>query len=256
MSDVTEDAWFFTRNGEQLGPVSLADLRIKASNRELDPRQDMVWCSGMAEWKPAGEIDGLFERREAQASPVAAQAMAPASNPYDASIDETPESVLAREADWPGVKRFGYIAGSIAFGVLSGVLPMILLPVIQPTLGEANTVWALLGVQVLMAVLSIALVGKRFLNLGMTAWWLLGIPVPILGWWLGYRLFACPPGYAMHRKMDGVGIFLAIVYWLLVAALVALLVLLILAFVGIAVSPEIQQQLKEILAQAAARQGG
>jgi len=162
--------------------------------------------------------------------------------------------VLAREADWPGVKRFGYIAGSIAFGALSGVLPRILLPVIQPTLGE-NTVWALLGVQVMMAVLSIALVGKRFLNLGMTAWWLLGMLVPFLNWWLGYRLFACPPGYAMHRKMDGVGIFLAIVYWLLVVVMVALMVLFILAMVGIAVSPELQQQLKEIMTQAAARQG-
>lgn len=255
MSDVTEDAWFFTRNGEQLGPVSLADLRMKASNRELDPRQDMVWCSGMAEWKPAGEIDGLFERREAQASPVAAQAMAPAPNPYESSIDETSESLLAREADWPGVKRFGYIAGSIAFGVLSSVLPLILLPVIQPSLGEENTTWALLGVQVVMAVLSIILAGKRFVNLGMTAWWLLGMLVPILNWWLGYRLFACPPGYAMHRKMDGVGIFLAIVYWLFLVAAIALVALMILAMVGVAVSPEFQQQIKDAMEQAAARQG-
>ncbi|HEY8961838.1 MAG TPA: DUF4339 domain-containing protein, partial [Luteolibacter sp.] len=154
MTDVTEDAWFFTRNGEQLGPVSLADLRIKASNRELDPRHDMVWCSGMAEWKPAGEIDGLFERREAPVSAVAApravSAPAAAINPYDAGIDETSESLLAKEADWPGVKRFGYIAGSIAFGVLSGILPVILLPVVQPTLGD-NTSLALLGVQGVMA---------------------------------------------------------------------------------------------------------
>lgn len=254
MSDVTEDAWFFTRNGEQLGPVSLEDLRIKASNRELDPRHDMVWCSGMTEWKPAGEVDGLFARRETSPVPVA-QTMAPAPNPYESSLDETPESLLARETEWPGVKRFGYIAGSIALGVLSGVVPMLVLPVIQPTLGPENTTWALLGAQVLMAVLSIALAGKRFVNLGMTAWWLLGMLVPFLNWWLGYRLFACPPGYAMHRKMDGIGIFLAIVYWLFLVAVAALVALMILAAVGIAVSPELQQEIKKIMEQAAAQQG-
>jgi len=163
--------------------------------------------------------------------------------------------LLAKEADWPGVKRFGYIAGSIAFGVLSGILPVILLPVVQPTLGD-NTSLALLGVQGVMAALSIVLAGKRFVNLGMTAWWLLGMLVPFLNWWLGYRLFACPPGYAMHRKMDGAGIFLAIVYWLFLIAGIAVMVLLILAMAGIAVSPELQQQIKDAMEQAAARQNG
>jgi hypothetical protein len=254
MSDVTEDAWFFTRNGEQLGPVTLDELRDKASNRELDPRHDMVWCSGMAEWKPAGEIEGLFARRETLSAPVG-QTMAPAPNPYESGIDETSETLLAREAEWPGVKRFGYIVGSILLGVVSGVVPMILLPVIQPTLGEPNTGWVMLGLQLLFAVLfPIVLAGKRFVNLGMTAWWLLGMLVPFLNWWLGYRLFACPPGYAMHRKMDGVGIFLAIVYWLFLAAMVALVALVIVAMLGIAGSPELQQQIKDAMEQAAARQ--
>jgi uncharacterized membrane protein YhaH (DUF805 family) len=254
MSDVTEDVWFFTHNGEQLGPVSLADLRLKAANRELDPRLDMVWCSGMAEWKPAGEIDGVFERRDAQAPPPPpVSAMAAAPNPYEASIDETSESVLAREADWPGVKRFGYIVGSIVLGVLSGLLPALLLPVIKPTLGEPNTGFAILGIQLLLSLFSIILAGKRFANLGMTAWWLLGMLVPFLNWWLGYRLFACPPGYAMHRKMDGIGIFLAILYWLFLVAMIALVALIIAAFAGAAGSPELQQQIKDAMQQAAAR---
>ena len=253
MSDVTEDAWFFTRNGEQLGPVSLADLRLKALNRELDPRQDMVWRSGMAEWKPAGEIEGLFERRETHVASMAPQAMEPAPNPYDASLDETPESLLAREADWPGVKRFGYIVGSILLGVISGVVPTILLPVLQPTLGE-NTIWALRGVQALFGLLSIALAGKRFLNLGMTAWWLLGMLVPFLNWWLGYRLFACPPGYAMHRKMDGIGVFLAIIYWLSLVVMIALVAVIIATFLNITISPELQQPIRDVI-QSQAQQG-
>jgi hypothetical protein len=181
--------------------------------------------------------------------------MAAAPNPYEASIDETSESLLAREADWPGVKRFGYIVGSIVLGVLSGLLPALLLPIIKPTLGEPNTGWVMLGLQVLLlGLFPLILAGKRFVNLGMTAWWLLGMPIPFLNWWLGYRLFACPPGYAMHRKMDGVGIFLAILYWLFLVAGIAIFALLVAALAGAAGSPEFQQQLKDAMQQAAARQ--
>ena len=58
---------------------------------------------------------------------------------------------------------------------------------------------------------------KRLVNLGMSRWWLLGWLAPLLNLWLGHRCFACPSGYAYHRKMDGPGIALAINYWLAIA---------------------------------------
>jgi hypothetical protein len=58
----TADAWFYTRDGERVGPVALADLRELAESGALNPRLDMCWTQGMAEWKPAGEIDGLFKK--------------------------------------------------------------------------------------------------------------------------------------------------------------------------------------------------
>ena len=62
MNDVQQEMWFYSREGEKCGPVSFADLRIKAQEAGLNPRLDLAWTKGMAEWKPAGEIAGLFER--------------------------------------------------------------------------------------------------------------------------------------------------------------------------------------------------
>ena len=58
MNDTPQDAWFYSSEGERIGPVTFAELRVKASEAALNPRLDMVWTQGMAEWKPAGEIEG------------------------------------------------------------------------------------------------------------------------------------------------------------------------------------------------------
>lgn len=247
MHEVTQGEWFYTRSGERLGPVGFAELRSKASEGELDPRHDLVWSAGMPDWKPAGEVEGLFERRGGEESEPM-QGMAGAPNPYESSLDESVENFMSREGDWPGVKRLGYIFGSILVGVLVQVAPVMLIPMLQPYLGE-HTAWLELAIPLLGLVLSIAFVVRRFANLGMSGWWLLGMLVPFLNWWLGYRLFACPPGYAMHRKMDGVGIFLAILYWLAIVAMLVLVAFLVVMFMGAAGSPELQEKFREALEQ-------
>jgi hypothetical protein len=63
---------------------------------------------------------------------------------------------------------------------------------------------------------------KRLANLGMSRMWLLAVFAPFLNLWVCYRCLACPPGYAYHKKLDGAGIALAILYWftMLVAVLI------------------------------------
>jgi len=51
--------WHYSKNGQQHGPVSAADLKAMAQAGELAPT-DKVWKEGMAEWKAAGKIKGLF----------------------------------------------------------------------------------------------------------------------------------------------------------------------------------------------------
>ena len=66
--------------------------------------------------------------------------------------------------------------------------------------------------------------------------------MPILNFWVGYRCFACPAGYAYHKKLDGVGIFLAIVYWLMIAVVLLAVAAVIAVLLGAVGSPELQQQ--------------
>lgn len=53
--------WYYTRNGQQQGPVNLETLRNMAQDGSLRP-DDMVWNSSMTDWVPSGEVDGIFSR--------------------------------------------------------------------------------------------------------------------------------------------------------------------------------------------------
>jgi hypothetical protein len=63
----------------------------------------------------------------------------------------------------------------------------------------------------------------------MSRWWMLAFPVPFLNLWLGYRCYVCPSGYAQHKKLDGPGIALAILFWIMVLAGVT--------FIAVALAP-------------------
>ncbi|MBC8126987.1 MAG: DUF4339 domain-containing protein, partial [Gloeobacteraceae cyanobacterium ES-bin-144] len=63
MSSEQQDNWHYTLKGKRFGPVSYQELNMAAAQTGMDPRLDMVWRQGMEQWKPAGEIDGLFEGR-------------------------------------------------------------------------------------------------------------------------------------------------------------------------------------------------
>lgn len=52
-------AWHYSRNGKQVGPVTAADLKRLASTGKLSPT-DLIWKEGWEDWKQAGSIKGLF----------------------------------------------------------------------------------------------------------------------------------------------------------------------------------------------------
>lgn len=54
------DDWYYAQSNERKGPVPLSKLESMARSGWLMP-DDLVWRSGMAGWRPAHEIDGLFE---------------------------------------------------------------------------------------------------------------------------------------------------------------------------------------------------
>ena len=106
--------------------------------------------------------------------------------------------------------------------------------------------------QLVPLIVSVVYGLKRLVNLGMSRWWYLGHFVPILNFWVGYRSFACPAGYAVHKKLDGAGVFLAIVYWLIFAVVILAIAALVALFTGVIGTPELQRQIQDELRTAAA----
>lgn len=239
-----EDAWFYTREGERIGPVNLAELKIKAGEAALDPRLDMVWTKGMAEWKPAGEIEGLFERRGAsEQKEDLARAAGPYAPPKSGSVAEA----MSREGGWPGARRRSFLfmtilfpfVWSFLFAFLAGFLASQLGPEIMQYVGVVG------GALPLIAGVCFGLM--RLTNLGMSRWWYLGNFVPFLNFWIGYRCFACPAGYAYHKKLDGPGIALAILYWLMFVVGILVMVAMVVFMFGMVNDPEMQKQFDEPL---------
>jgi len=48
--------WFYSNNGQQLGPITDQELTAKFRNGELSST-DLVWKEGMSDWKPLGEVN-------------------------------------------------------------------------------------------------------------------------------------------------------------------------------------------------------
>jgi uncharacterized RDD family membrane protein YckC len=51
--------WYFTRGGQQSGPVEFNALQQMAAAGHLQPTE-LVWSEGMAQWSPASSVPGLM----------------------------------------------------------------------------------------------------------------------------------------------------------------------------------------------------
>ncbi len=72
--------WYYTQNGQQMGPVSDDDLRRLAGSGALKPTE-LVWKEGMANWTSAASVRGLFPQR----TPAATGSVAAAPDVYHAA---------------------------------------------------------------------------------------------------------------------------------------------------------------------------
>jgi hypothetical protein len=80
------DEWFYTNDGQQMGPVSIAGLRELAARGGLQP-SDLVWTEGMSTWAPASASRGLFPSSTA---PQSAPRDVPEVKPADRQRNRDP----------------------------------------------------------------------------------------------------------------------------------------------------------------------
>lgn len=241
MQETPQEAWYFTREGARLGPVTLAELRAKVGDGTLNPRLDLVWTQGMADWKPAGEIDGLFERPPLP-PPIS---LAPATDSHVPPQNDSVEQSMSRITDWPGARRRSFLIATLLFPFGWNFALAFSTEFLTQQLGTQLMGVVSLGAACVPVLVAIYYGLQRLANLGMSRWWCLAIFVPLLNLWVGYRCVACPAGYAYHKQLDGAGIFLAIVYWLAVALGVLALAGLVALFFGALGTPALQEQLHE-----------
>ena len=244
----SEPIWYFSVAGQQQGPVTLAELKSKAAGGALNPRHDLVWKQGMKDWQPAGEVEGIFERRAVAETPPALSpaAATPASpDPYAPPETDGTDAEALQHANWPGARRRSYILMAIVVPILWQIGVMVAVPLMA--IDPGITALAVFGTMLFVVVFAIWFGLQRLTNVGMSRWWYLGNLVPFLNLWIGFRMLACPAGYAYHKKLDGAGIALAILYWglILLSLLVAVGVILIIG--GAMGSPELQRQIEQFV---------
>ncbi len=57
----TSVKWYITRGQQRIGPLDASQLKHMAMTEQLAPTE-YVWKEGMAQWIPAGQVQGLFDR--------------------------------------------------------------------------------------------------------------------------------------------------------------------------------------------------
>lgn len=201
--------WYFTSVGTRCGPVTFKELRTMAASRVLDPRHDMVWKEGLEEWKQAGLLDGLFERRTVPAETSDTRG-GKRPRKFAALPSDLTAALASKHMCWPGVGRLTLWLGLLLFPVLWSQFLWWSRPSLAATFGS-ELMFKLLPFANLVPVAVLThLVLMRLVNVGMSRWWALVLAIPVLNLWVGFRCLVCPSGFAYHRKLDRPGMAIAL----------------------------------------------
>jgi hypothetical protein len=118
------DQWYYTSDGQQKGPVGIAELKHLAASGQLRPT-DLVWKEGMPQWTPANYARGLFP--EPAAAPYHPAAPQPESYPAGyAEPPAQPRPVRARQSRAP---QRGMSTGALV-ALIGGIVGAVLLIVV------------------------------------------------------------------------------------------------------------------------------
>jgi GYF domain 2 len=98
--------WHYSKDGSQHGPVTSQRLKELAASGELAPN-DLVWKEGLADWRPAMSLKGLFSEPVAKPSgpPPLPTAKPDAQSPHPAVAGLDAASVATPPSDQPTEQR-------------------------------------------------------------------------------------------------------------------------------------------------------
>lgn len=235
-----ENIWHFTIDGQRKGPVSLGQIQELLSKGRLDPEKDLVWNPGMSEWAVVTSVPELAGVTTLQSPPASTKATQPKPqvvpevvDPYEvsnagASTSQLRAAMNERRGEYGGMGRLSYfLFPLIPFLALMAFLITQQHPVLIA--GEINDGSLVLYIGLYIAIILLFVLYpmlSRLKNLGMSRLHFFWIFVPIMSIWIGYRMFACPAGYADHKQKDLIGKILTWFYFgPLVISVLAVIVL-------------------------------
>lgn len=233
MNDVDGESCLPGFESERITSTGDDDSEIPAENSGLDPRHYTSWPTGASERESSGGIKGFFGH---------IPFMVRGPSRYQEFVERMP-----CQGTWPGARRRSYLLVAVLLPFLIVFSLWRVLPFFTAKFGEDATRWLAMGTMVLPISFMVHHAVQRLVNLGMSRWWIIGYLVPPVSIWVRYRCFACPQEYLHHKRMDGTGIFLAIIYWfftLLTLLVISLTAALAMGAIG---SPETQQQFQHAL---------
>jgi uncharacterized membrane protein YhaH (DUF805 family) len=207
------EQWFFSKGGQQEGPVTPQQIQALAAAGQLDPATTFVWHEGLADWQALGD-SGLLAGAAAPARALPAPPVAASfgGNPYTPPREAYQPPVrkeLEFAPQYPGYGRLRYFLTNL---IITVVFYAIMFAVIFAALGSGGGEGAGGAIMIVILVLGLGVMVvsfytayQRVKNLGMSGWALLWTLVPIMNMWIGWRMFACPAGYEDHRTLDTAG---------------------------------------------------
>jgi len=221
-----ESVWYYSQHGERKGPVTLDVLRGAIEHVKINREKDLIWGPGLSDWvtmdkvpelqnMPAGPppiTAPLVEKSPAPSAASISKPAAPASgigsapksaaaapaNPYKAPESSEDDNALAdamaerREGgESPGMGRFMFWIAPTVVSAIIVVGTMFL----AGSLGGENPNSIMIAVIIgylVASVICLFITFSRLKNLGMSRWSVLWSFVPIMNFWLMYRLYICP----------------------------------------------------------------
>lgn len=240
--------WFISRGGAEQGPLTAAQVGEMLAKGEIRASDTLARKEGATDWKKLIDSGVLSEASMAglkrpdglpvpsavkaqMAQPAAAATIQPAGpapaaspgggtlkvDPYRAPANfEIGPSFQTDQLEYPGIGRLAYFLLQMGVTVVTYALLFI---GIRFSAGSGVEGIALVGMVaiILGGIIGLYLGVKRVQNLGMSGWAILWSFVPIMSIWIGWRMYACPPGYEYHRALDTAG---KILTWTMVGLII------------------------------------
>lgn len=202
--------FYFCRDQEQVGPVSLEEMQSLIAAGELKP-EHLCWTDGLPAWDTVANLIPIVAALPAPTLPVHLEPMLEAAQ---SSKQRSP-----KYADAPNhITAHGYYGG---LGRLSYFLITTGLTMMQWAMEQQNSMsMSLIFIVIFIGGIVYSTL-LRLKNLGLSKWWLLSGFVPGLNLVGCYRLTVCPEGWGNSRTLDKTGKILIWVWVVIILLAIA-----------------------------------